>query len=56
MAVITLLRAATTEPAAADLLASFMRTRLFGPLLAELGSDHPDLRANLVAAQLGASD
>ncbi len=51
--VITLLRAATTEPTAADLLASFMRARLFGPLLAELDSDQPDVRANLVAAQLG---
>lgn len=51
--VITLLRAATTEPTAADLLANFMRTRLFGPLLAELGSDQPELRANLLAAQLG---
>ena len=30
-----------------------MRTQLFGPLLAELGSDQPDIRANLVAAQLG---
>jgi len=51
--VITLLRAAITEPSAADLLADFMRTRLFGPLLAELGSDQPDLRGNLAAAQLG---
>jgi len=51
--VITLLRAATTEPTAARLLAEFMRTRLFGPLLAELGSDQPELRTNLVAAQLG---
>ena len=51
--VITLLRAATTEPTAANLLANFMRTRLFGPLLAELGSDQPELRANLLAAQLG---
>lgn len=51
--VIILLRAAVTEPSAADLLATFMRTRLFGPLLAELGSDQPDTRANLVAAQLG---
>jgi AcrR family transcriptional regulator len=51
--VITLLRAATHEPSAASLLADFMRTRLFGPLLAELGSDQPDIRANLVAAQLG---
>ena len=51
--VITLLRAAMNEPSAADLLADFMRTRLFGPLLAELGSDQPDTRGNLVAAQLG---
>ncbi|HEY3727282.1 MAG TPA: TetR family transcriptional regulator [Solirubrobacteraceae bacterium] len=51
--VITLLRAAITEPTAADLLASFMRARLFGPLLEELGSDQPEIRANLVAAQLG---
>jgi len=51
--VITLLRAAMTEESAADLLTDFMRTRLFGPLLAELGSDQPDVRANLVAAQLG---
>jgi AcrR family transcriptional regulator len=51
--VITLLRAAISEPTAADLLASFMRTRLFGPLLADLGSDQPEIRANLLAAQLG---
>jgi AcrR family transcriptional regulator len=51
--VITLLRAAVSEPTAAELLAHFMRTRLFGPLLAELGSDQPDLRASLLAAQLG---
>jgi AcrR family transcriptional regulator len=51
--VITLLRAAVVEPSAAELLADFMRTRLFGPLLAELGSDQPEIRANLVASQLG---
>jgi AcrR family transcriptional regulator len=51
--VITLLRAAMTEPSAAELLADFMRTRLFGPLLAELGSDQLEIRSNLVAAQLG---
>lgn len=51
--VITLLRAAMNEPIAAELLADFMRTQLFGPLLAALGSDQPDARANLVAAQLG---
>jgi AcrR family transcriptional regulator len=51
--VITLLRAATTEPAAAELLTTFMRDRLFGPLLAALRSDQPELRTNLLAAQLG---
>jgi AcrR family transcriptional regulator len=50
---ITLLRAASTEPSAAALLSDFMRTRLFGPLLGELGSDQPEIRANLAAAQLG---
>jgi AcrR family transcriptional regulator len=49
---LTLLRAASTEPAAADQLASFLRTRLLGPLLTELGADEPEVRANLVAAQL----
>lgn len=49
--VITLLQAANTEPAAAELLTDFMRTRLFGPLLAELGSDQPEIRTNLVASQ-----
>jgi AcrR family transcriptional regulator len=51
--VITLLRAAVAEPSAAELLANFMRVRLFGPLLAELGSDKAEIRINLVAAQLG---
>ncbi len=50
--VITLLRAAINEPSAAELLGLHARP-LFGPLLAQLGSDHPDIRANLVAAQLG---
>lgn len=49
---ITLLRAATTEPAAADLLAEFLRVGLLGPLVAGLGSDQPELRSNLVAAQV----
>jgi AcrR family transcriptional regulator len=49
---ITLLRAASNEPGAAEQLGVFLRTRLLGPLLAELGSDQPEVRANLVAAQL----
>lgn len=51
--VIILLRAATTEPAAAELLATVLRTSLFGPLLAELGVNKPELRASLLASQLG---
>ena len=50
--IITLLRAAATEPQAAELVDDMLRTRLFGPLLAALGSDRPDLRANLAASQL----
>jgi Tetracyclin repressor-like, C-terminal domain len=49
---LTLLRAATTEPRAARLLDEFLRTRLLGPLLARLGSDQPELRRDLVISQL----
>jgi len=49
---LTLLRAATTEPRAARLLDEFLRTRLLGPLLAQLGSDQPELRRDLVISQL----
>jgi AcrR family transcriptional regulator len=50
--IITLLGAAATEPRAAELIDDVLRTRLFAPLLAALGSDRPDLRANLAASQL----
>jgi AcrR family transcriptional regulator len=50
--IITLLGAAATEPRAAELIDDVLRTRLMGPLLAALGSDRPDLRANLAASQL----
>ncbi len=50
--IITLLRSATTEPAAAALMREFMSKRLLEPLLDRLGADHPRLRANLVASQL----
>ena len=50
--IITLLGAAATEPRAGELIDDVLRTRLFGPLLAALGSDRPDLRANLAASQL----
>jgi len=50
--ILTLIRAATTEPKAAEMLAEFVRTQLFAPLLERLGSDQPDLRATLAASQL----
>lgn len=50
--ILTLLRAATVEPQAAEMLGVFLRTRLFAPLMERLGSDRPDLRANLAGSQL----
>jgi AcrR family transcriptional regulator len=50
--ILTLLRAATTEPRAAELLGEFMRDRLYGPLMEHLGSDRPELRADLAVSQL----
>ena len=50
--ILTLVRAATTEPKAAEMLAAFLRERLFAPLMERLGSDRPDLRATLAASQL----
>jgi AcrR family transcriptional regulator len=50
--IITLLRSATTEPEAAALTREFLTRRLLAPLVAALGSDHAELRADLVASQL----
>ena len=50
--ILTLLRAASGEPRAAELLGAFLRTRLLGPLLAALGSNRPELRSELVMSQL----
>jgi AcrR family transcriptional regulator len=50
--ILTLLRAATTEPKAADLLGEFMRDRLYAPLMERLAVDRPELRAGLAASQL----
>jgi len=50
--IVTLLGAAVTEPRAAELIDDVLRTQLFAPLLAALGSDRPELRANLAASQL----
>jgi AcrR family transcriptional regulator len=50
--ILTLLRAATTEPRAAELLAGFLSVKLFAPLMQQLRSDRPELRSDLVASQL----
>jgi AcrR family transcriptional regulator len=50
--ILTLLRASIVEPQAAEMMGEFLRRRLFGPLVAELGSDQPDLRGNMAASQL----
>jgi AcrR family transcriptional regulator len=50
--ILTLLRAATTEEQAAKLLSEFLSTRLFAPLMPELGVDRPEMRSDLVASQL----
>jgi AcrR family transcriptional regulator len=50
--ILILLRAATTEPKAADMLTEFVRSRLFAPLMERLGSDRPELRATLASSQI----
>ena len=50
--VLTLLRAAMTEPQAAEMMREFLSRKLFTPLLAELGADHPQLRTDLAISQL----
>jgi AcrR family transcriptional regulator len=50
--ILTLVRAATTEPKAAEMLAEFVQTQLFAPLMERLGSDQPELRTTLAASQL----
>jgi AcrR family transcriptional regulator len=51
-AIITLLRSATIEPRAAELLRTFVEAQLFRPVLAALGSDQPDIRGELCASQM----
>lgn len=50
--ILTLLDAATSEPAAAALLRDLLRDRLFAPLVERLGVDQPALRGQLCASQL----
>jgi AcrR family transcriptional regulator len=51
-AIMTLLRAATVEPSAAELMREFIEHHLFPPLLRRLASTQPELRAGLCASQL----
>lgn len=51
-AIMTMLRAATVEPAAAELMRDFVEQELFPPLMRRLKSSHPELRANLASAQI----
>jgi AcrR family transcriptional regulator len=50
--ILTLLRAATIEQAAAALMRDFLLGELFPPLMRELRADHPELRANLAVSQI----
>ena len=51
-AILTLLRAATVEPAAAEMMREFMQRELFPPLFEQLAVSDPELRANLASSQL----
>jgi AcrR family transcriptional regulator len=51
-AIMTVLRAATVEPAAADLMRDFIQRELFPPLMRRLKSSQPELRANLASSQI----
>jgi AcrR family transcriptional regulator len=51
-AILTLLRSATIEPRAAELMRTFIQIRLFEPLLSRIGADEPELRGELAASQL----
>jgi AcrR family transcriptional regulator len=51
-AIMTLLRAATIEPAAAEILRDFIEHELFPPLMRRLKAGQADLRANLASSQL----
>ena len=50
--ILILLRAATIEPQATEMLGEFMRHSLYAPLMQRLRVDQPDLRADLVVSQL----
>lgn len=47
-----LIRAAASEEQAADLIRELVTHHLLTPLAERVGSDHPDLRASLIASQI----
>ena len=47
-----MLRAAATEPAAAELISVFVRHRIIGPLLARIGRENEPLRGVLAGSQV----
>lgn len=51
-ALVALLRAAVTEPEAAELIRDLLTRRLLLPIASRLGGERPELRASLVASQL----
>jgi AcrR family transcriptional regulator len=50
--IVALLRAAMNQDVAARRLREFLELEILAPVLAALGSDQPEARANLVASQL----
>jgi hypothetical protein len=50
--ILTLIRAASTEPQAAALLSEFLSRRLYTQLMERLAVDRADLRAELTVSQL----
>jgi AcrR family transcriptional regulator len=50
--ILTLLRAAMSEPQAAEMMRELLTRNLFTPLLATLAADQPELRADLAMSQL----
>jgi hypothetical protein len=50
--ILILLRAATIEPQAAEMLREFMAKRLYAPLMDRLRPSQPELRSDLVLSQL----
>jgi AcrR family transcriptional regulator len=50
--ILAMVRGAMVEPEVSVMLRDFLRERLYAPLFEALGSDRPDLRANLLATQM----